>query len=162
MSEQPENAAAEANNNQAFNIEKIYVKNASLEIPNAPEIFRNQVAPEMDIKIGIGNRALEKEFYDVSITITITANLPENKVLFLAEVVSSGVFLVQNFSEQDRDVILNITCPNILFPFAREAISDLIVRGGFPPVYLNPLNFEAMYQQQQQAKAEQAAEENKQ
>ncbi|MDO5686693.1 MAG: protein-export chaperone SecB [Neisseria sp.] len=137
-----------ADNTPVFNIEKIYLKNASLEVPHAPEIFLTQEAPDVEMKIGVGGKQIEEGFYDVSITATVTATLEDKRVLFLAEVVQSGIFRMQNLPAEDIDPVINITCPNILFPYVREAITDLTVRAGFPPVYMAPINFEAMYQQQ--------------
>lgn len=148
MSEENQVAANETDDQPVFNIEKIYVKNASLEIPHAPEIFLSQTAPEIEMKIGVGGKQVEDGFFDVSITATVTANMEDKRVMFLAEVVQSGIFRIQNLPAEDVDAIINVTCPNILFPYAREAITDLTVRAGFPPVYMAPINFDAMYQQQ--------------
>lgn len=151
MSEQNQ----QTNETPVFNIEKIYVKNASLEVPHAPEIFRLQKQPEVEVKIGITTHALEEDFYDVSLTATVSAT-SDKKNVFLAEAVSSGIFLIKNIPQKEHGLVTNVTCPNILFPYAREVVSDLINRAGFPPVYLAPLNFEAMYMQQLQEQEKQA------
>lgn len=140
-----------------FNIEKTYVKNISLELPHAPEIYLAQETPEIEMKIGVAHKALEEHFYDCSVTATVTATLEDKRVVFLAEAEQSGIFRLKNIPENDLDLIMNVTCPNILFPYLREAITDLTVRAGFPPVYMAPLNFEAMYHQKQEM-AESAAE----
>lgn len=157
MAENPATATDEAGQ-PAFNIEKLYIKNASLEVPHAPEVFRTRTQPELDIKIAIASRALEDGFYEVSLHATLTATLEETKeknTMFLVEVVSAGIFLAQNFPTEALEVLLNVTCPNILFPYAREEISNLVTRAGFMPVYLAPLNFDEMYRQQREAMAQQ-------
>lgn len=138
-----------------FNIEKTYVKNISLELPHAPEIYLVQETPEIEMKIGVAHKTLEEGFYDCSVTATVTATLEDKRVVFLAEAEQSGIFRLKNIPEGDIELILNVTCPNILFPYLREVITDLTVRAGFPPVYMAPLNFEAMYRQQQEQAAEQ-------
>ncbi|MBQ9619977.1 MAG: protein-export chaperone SecB [Neisseriaceae bacterium] len=135
-----------------FNVERIYVKNASLELPHAPEILLVQEAPSVEVKLALNSKALEDNFYESSLTATVTATLEDKRVMFLAEANVAGIFRMENIPEGDIDPVLNITYQNILFPYVRENISNLIVRAGFPPIYLSPINFEAMYQQQQQNK----------
>lgn len=130
-----------------FSIEKIYVKDLSLEIPNAPAIFLEQEQPEIDMQLASEGRQLEDGFFEVSLTVTVTAKLPE-KTMFLCEVAQAGIFQIQNIPAEDVDPILGVACPNILFPYARETVSSLVARAGFPPVLLSPINFEALYMQQ--------------
>ncbi|MBH5330285.1 protein-export chaperone SecB [Eikenella sp. S3360] len=134
-----------------FSVEKLYVNDLSLEVPHAPEIFLNQETPEVEMQVHTDNKKLEDDFYNVTVTVTVTAKLADGKVLFLNEVAQSGIFRLANIPEQDVKVLLGIACPNILYPYAREAVSSTITRAGFPPVVLAPINFEAMYEQQQAA-----------
>ncbi len=152
-----QNQAAEAQE-PVFGIEKIYVKDLSLEIPNAPQIFLQREAPQVGIELSNSARKLEDGLFDVSITVTVTSKI-EDKTVFLVEVAQAGIFQVRNIPEENLEGLLAVTCPNILFPYAREAVSDLVVRAGFPPVLLNPINFEALYlqQKQQQQQQQQAA-----
>ena len=150
-----QNQAAEAQE-PVFGIEKIYVKDLSLEIPNAPQIFLQREAPQVGIELSNSARKLEDGLFDVSITVTVTSKI-EDKTVFLVEVAQAGIFQVRNIPEENLEGLLAVTCPNILFPYAREAVSDLVVRAGFPPVLLNPINFEALYLQQKQQQQQQAA-----
>lgn len=131
----------------SFGIEKIYVKDLSLEIPNAPQIFTERSSPQVGIELGNSVNKLEDGIYEVVTTVTVTSTLGE-KTVFLVEVAQAGIFQVRNVPEENLEVILSVTCPNILFPYVRETVSDLVVRAGFPPVLLNPINFEALYAQQ--------------
>ncbi len=134
-----------------FSVEKLYVNDLSLEVPHAPEIFLNQETPDVEMQVHTDNKKLEDDFHQVTVTVTVTAKLADGKVLFLNEVAQSGIFRLANIPEQDVKVLLGIACPNILYPYAREAVSSTITRAGFPPVVLAPINFEAMYEQQQAA-----------
>ena len=143
----------------AFSIEKIYVKDVSLEVPNAPEIFLEQDSPEVGIQLQIGVKKLSEDAYEVTLTVTVTAKLGE-KTVFLIEVGQGGIFRIRNIPEDNMAPLLSIACPNILFPYARETVASLATSAGFAPVVLQPVNFEALYaaraQQEQQA-AEAAA-----
>ena len=130
-----------------FSIEKLYVKDMSLEVPHAPKIFLEQGEPEVDMRVSTESTKLEDEFYEVSVTVTVTAKLEDGRVMFLNEVAQGGIFRLANIPEEDMQLLLAVACPNILFPYAREAVSATITRAGFPPVLLAPINFEAMYQQ---------------
>jgi preprotein translocase subunit SecB len=141
-----------------FGIEKIYVKDLSLEIPNAPQIFLQRETPQVGIELSNSARKLEDGLFDVSITVTVTSKI-EDKTVFLVEVAQAGIFQARNIPEENLEGLLAVTCPNILFPYAREAVSDLVVRAGFPPVLLNPINFEALYLQQKQQQQQAAAAE---
>ena len=138
-----------------FSIEKLYVKDLSLEIPNAPQIFLERDAPQVDVQLQTQGKSVQEGVYDVVLSITVTAKLGE-KTVFLVEVAQAGIFQIRNVPEGDLEPILGIACPNILFPYAREVVSDAVTRAGFPPVVLNPMNFEALYQQRQQQAAEAA------
>jgi len=144
-----EDNKAEQNQQAGFSIEKIYVKDASLEIPNAPQIFTERSAPQVSIELGNAAQMLEDGIFEVSIKVTVTSKV-EDKTVFLVEVTQAGIFQIRNVPEENLEMIAGITCPNILFPYARETVSDLVVRAGFPPVLLNPINFEALFAQQKQ------------
>ncbi len=129
-----------------FVIEKLYVKDLSLEIPNAPQVFLEREAPEINMQLGGKNQNLGDDLYEVLLTVTVTAKI-KDKVLFLVEAQQAGVFRIDNISEDEIGPILGIGCPNIIFPYLREVVSDIVIRAGFPPVILNPVNFEAIYRQ---------------
>lgn len=137
-----------------FNVEKIYLKDLSLEIPNAPQIFTEREAPKIDINLHNEARALENGIYEVVLTATVTAKVKE-KTAFLVEVAQAGIFQVRNLQGQELDAVLSVTCGNILFPYLRETVSNLATRGGFPPFFLNHISFEALYQQRQQQQQQQ-------
>lgn len=140
-----------------FSIEKIYVKDLSLEIPNAPQIFLERNPPQVDVQLHHVSNKVDEGVYQTELTLTITAKVGD-KTMFLVEANQAGIFAVRNVPEQEMAQILGIGNPNILYPYARETVSDAIVRAGFPPVLLNPVNFEALFvAQQQQAAADQAA-----
>lgn len=145
----------------SFQIEKIYVKDVSLEIPNAPHIFVQPAEPQLEVQINTEGGQFAEGYFEVSVTATVTAKAGE-RTLFLAEAKQAGIFSVRNVPQQEMEPLLGIGCPTILFPYLRETISDLITRGGFPPVLLSPVSFEALYmqrlQQQQQAAADQKIE----
>lgn len=139
----------------AFQIEKIYVKDLSLEIPNAPAIFTSQgEAPKIEVQINNDAIQFADGLYEATVTVTVTAKSGE-KTLFLAEATQAGIFTIRGLSQEDLGPVLGIACPNIVYPYVREAISDLVTRGGFPPVVLNPVAFETVYaQRMQQAQAQ--------
>ena len=137
-----------------FAIEKIYVKDLSLEIPNAPNIFLDRESPAIDLQMHCEANSIGDDVYQASITVTVTAKLKE-KVMFLVEACQAGIFRIKNVPADEIKAVLGIGCPNILFPYLRETVSDVVTRAGFPPVMLNPVNFEALYHQQQQAQERQ-------
>ena len=122
----------------------------SLEVPHAPRIFLEQGEPNVDMRVSTQSEKLEDNFYNVAVTVTVTAKLPDERVMFLNEVTQCGIFRLENIPEEDEAILLAVACPNILFPYAREAVSSEVTRAGFPPVLLAPINFDAMYQQQQE------------
>jgi preprotein translocase subunit SecB len=139
-----------------FGIEKIYVKDFSLEVPNAPQIFLEHGAPDVSIQINNSGAPLGEGAFDATLTVTVTAKLGD-KTLFLVEVSQAGIFRITNVPENEIEPLLAIACPNILQAYAREVISDATVRAGFAPVLLQPINFDAIYQQNlQKRKAETA------
>jgi preprotein translocase subunit SecB len=120
-----------------------------LEVPNSPKIFLERTNPQVDIQLHTQASSVEEGLFEVVITATVTAKIGE-KIMFLIEVKQAGLFQVRNVPTEEVEPILAVMCPNILFPFLREVVSDLAVRGGFAPVLLNPINFDAIYQQQRQ------------
>ena len=142
------------NANQEFIIQRLYVKDSSFEAPNTPAVFRIEWKPEIALNIQTKNNALENDIHEVILTVTATVKVGETTA-FLAEVAQAGIFTLRGFGEDVLKQILNTYCLSILFPYAREAISDLIVRGGFPPLYLAPMNFDALYQQYLYAQTQQ-------
>ncbi|OQW70592.1 MAG: protein-export chaperone SecB [Methylotenera sp.] len=151
-------AATQQDAQPGFSIEKLYVKDASLEIPNAPQIFTDRTQPQVNIELGNAAQKLDEGIFESAIKVTVTAKIGD-KVAFLVEVTQAGIFAIRNIPEENIEMILGVTCPNILFPYAREVVSDLVTRAGFAPVLLNPINFEALFMQQKQ-QAENAAKAN--
>ena len=157
---QEQETATQEQQAPAFGVEKIYVKDFSLEVPNAPDIFLEHGEPKVDIQLNNSGTPLGNGIYDATLTVTVTAKLGE-KTLFLVEVSQAGIFRMVNVPEQEIEPLLAVACPNILQPYAREAISTATVRAGFAPVLLQPINFEAIYlsrlQERQAAQAAQVA-----
>lgn len=139
-----------------FAIEKIYLKDLSVEVPNAPEVFLEREVPAVDVNIGSNARSVQDGLFEVVVTVTITAKI-KDKTMFLVEAAQAGVFQIRNVPQQDMEPLLGIACPNTLFPYVRETISAVTSRAGFTPVVLAPMSFEGIYQQQvQQMQAQQA------
>jgi len=139
----------------AFQIEKLYVKDVSLEIPGAPQVFLQQVQPQLEVQLASGSAPISDAYYEVTVTATVTARAGE-RTLFLAEATQAGIFSIRNFAKEELEPLFNIACPNILYPYLRETISDLVARGGFPPVLLAPVSFEAVYMQKLQQQQQQS------
>lgn len=135
-----------------FGIEKLYVKDLSVEVPNAPEVFLEQEAPQVEIQLNTAGRGVAEGVVEVVLTVTVTAKAAE-KTLFLVEVGQAGLFRMLNIPEEQMVGLVAVACPNILFPYAREVVSDAITRAGFQPIVLQPVNFEAMYMQRLQEEA---------
>ncbi|MDO8925778.1 MAG: protein-export chaperone SecB [Sideroxyarcus sp.] len=151
--------AAQENTQPIFNIEKLYVKDMSLEVPHAPGIFLERENPQIDLQLQTQAGTVEEGVYEVVVTVTVTAKLPEkDKVMFLIEAKQAGIFQVRNVPADEMETVLAVLCPNILYPYLREVVSNVAVRAGFAPVMLNPINFESIYQQQKQQNQGQAAE----
>ena len=139
-----------------FSIEKLYVKDLSIEVSNAPSIFLDRENPQVNVELNTNGEKIDEGFYNVSVTVTVNATI-KDRTMFLVEVTQAGVFQIRNFADGDVEPVMMIGCANILFPYAREAVSDAITRAGFQPVMLAPVNFEALYQARVQAQQEQAA-----
>jgi len=140
----PDEAAA-----AQFQIQKMYVKDVSFELPNAPQIFND--SGQADVKMSLAQRVedLGENLFEVVLTVTMTATVGE-KTAYLAEVAQAGIFLVSGFNEQASHAVMNTMCPNTLFPYARQMISSLVADGGFPPLTLQPVNFDQLYAQRMQ------------
>lgn len=130
-----------------FTIQRIYIKDASFEVPLSPAIFREEWQPEVDVDLQTQSQLLEDTVYEVVLHITVTVKMGK-KVAFLAEVQEAGIFVVKGLPQEQLAHALGSMCPQILYPYAREMISDLVVRGGFPQLLLAPVNFDALYLQQ--------------
>ncbi len=127
-----------------FAVHKIYVKDLSFETPNSPAIFRGEWRPQVDIQLHSEAKRIEPDLYEVVLAVTVTAKLQE-RTAFLVEVHQAGVFGIAGVSEGHLGPMLGSFCPNLLFPYARETVSDLVTRGGFPQFLLAPVNFDALY-----------------
>ena len=146
----------EQNAQPVFAIEKLYVKDLSVEVPNAPEIFLEREQPQVEIQLNTGGRGIGDGVFEVILTVTVTAKF-EDKTVFLVEVGQGGIFRIQNVPDEQLEPLIAVACPNILFPYAREAVSDAVARAGFQPIILQPVNFEGMYMQRLQQQAESGA-----
>ena len=148
-------AAADAAGEPQFGIQRIYVKDLSLESPSAPEIFLKEWAPDVNLDLDNASTKLDDETYEVVLTVTVTAKSDE-KTAFVVEVKQAGIFGMQGFDEQQLAHALGAFCPNVLYPYAREAVTDAVIRAGFPQLYLAPVNFDALFEQHRQQSANDA------
>ncbi|HEY8623154.1 MAG TPA: protein-export chaperone SecB [Casimicrobiaceae bacterium] len=140
----------------SLSIQKIYIKDLSLESPGAPQSFFTQETPQVEVGLRTRGEQIEQDVYECVLTVTVTAKVGE-KILFLVEAAQGGVFQIRGIPPADIQPIMGIHCPNVLFPYIRETIADAILRAGFPPVHLDPINFELLYQQQLANLAQQPA-----
>ena len=138
-----------------FSIEKVYVKDVSLEVPRGAQSFLENGQPEFEVRIDSKGERVKETLFEVTVKVTVTAKNAD-KTLFLVEVAQAGIFHIRNVPDSELSPVLAIACPTILFPYARETVADLVTRAGFPPIHLAPVNFEAMYAAGQQARQEQA------
>jgi preprotein translocase subunit SecB len=129
-----------------FAIQKIYTKDVSFETPNSPKIFMEKWEPSVEFNLSTQVDNLENSLYEIALTVTITVKIGDSTA-YLVEVNQAGIFTLSNFSEQEMGPMVGSFCPNILFPYAREAVSDLVTKGGFPQLLLAPVNFDALYAQ---------------
>ncbi len=140
----------ENNQQQQFAIQKIYLKDVSLESPNAPGVFqKGQWQPEVNVQLNTEGKTISEGVHEVTLTVTVTAK-QEGNTAFLVEVKQAGIFQMSGFAQEQLSGMLGAYCPEVLFPFAREAIADLVAKGGFPQLLLSPVNFNALYMQHQQ------------
>lgn len=164
MSEEAQNpqAAAQENEQQGsqFSLQRIYIKDLSFEAPKTPEVFRAEWAPQIEMQLSTGQKHLDADFYEVSLGITVTARNAED-VAFIAEVEQAGIFLIQGLDPASMSHALGAYAPNLLFPYARECLDSLVVKGSFPALMLAPVNFDALYaQEMQRRQAEAGSAEN--
>lgn len=141
-------------NTPVFQVQRVYLKDASLEMPNAPSIFLENESPKVDVQLEVTNAEIVPNMHEVVVRVTVTAKV-KDKVLFLAEGKEAGIFELRNFTEEQRGPILGIVCPGIVYPYLRSNVADLISRTGLPPIHLAEINFEAFYQQRLAALAQQ-------
>ena len=139
-----------------FSIEKVYLKDLSFESPRVPQAFLAEWKPQVDMNLNVEHQKMEGGAVDATLIVTVTVKHGD-ETTFLVEVKQSGIFLIAGFPEQDTEALLNVECPALLFPYAREAVSDTVTRAGFPPLLLQPLNFAAIYAQKLQESAKQQA-----
>lgn len=149
-----ENLQPDENQQPVFQIQRIYLKDLSLEQPNSPGIFLEQESPAIEVAVDVGAEALADGIYESTVTVTVTAKI-KDKVAFLVEGKQAGIFEARNIPAEQLDPLLGIGCPNIVYPYLRANLADAITRAGFPPVHLAEINFEVFYQQRVQALAEQ-------
>jgi len=143
---------------QQFTLQRIYLKDVSFETPQGHEVFRQQWKPRVNLELNTRQTRIDDNNYEVVLTVSVTASI-EDKAAFLAEVQQAGIFFVNGLPEAQLRQVLGTVCPNILFPYAREAVDSLVVRGSFPALMLAPVNFDALYQQAlQQAQSQAQAE----
>ena len=136
-----------------LNLQRIYVKDVSFEAPGAPHIFQEQGQPNVEINLSQRTNVLGTDVYEVVLSVTATCKVGD-KTAYLAEVEQAGIFGIAGFDDANRDAVLGTYCPNVLFPYVRQIISDLVQNGGFPPFFLQPINFDALYAEQQRRRAE--------
>lgn len=159
MAEQiPAQTNGQAAPQMQMSLQKIYARDVSFEVPNAPKVFQEEGQPQVQLNLSHKAATIEGENYEVVLTLTVTCTLNE-RTAYLAEVHQAGVFSFTGFDQDNLATVLATYCPNVLFPFARQVVSDLVLNGGFPPLLLQPINFDALYaQQQQQAQQGQQAD----
>jgi len=145
MSEQEPATTAPAS--AQFALQRIFVKDASFESPRAPEIFRSKWQPKVNMELNSSNSKIEEDLYEVVIQLTITASSDNDEVVYLTEVQQAGIFLIKGLEAEAMLQTLGAFCPSVLFPYAREAIDNLVIKGSFPPLMLAPVNFDAIYEQ---------------
>jgi preprotein translocase subunit SecB len=144
---------ADDNQNPVFQIQRLYLKDLSLEQPNSPQILLEQAQPQVDINLALSAEGVADSVYEVTVTATVTTKVGE-KVLFLVEAKQAGIFEIRNIPQDQLQPIIGIACPGIVYPYLRAVVSDICTRAGFPPVILSEVNFQAMYEQQRAQQAQ--------
>ncbi len=153
MTEKTTSDAQGEGNTRQFAIQKIYIKDLSFESPAAPKVFTEKFEPEVNLNITSNTKSVSDALYEVILSVTVTVRQGERSI-YLAEVHQAGIFAAQGFPDEERGQLLGSYCPNVLFPYAREVISDVVTKGGFPQLLLAPVNFDALYAQHLQQKAQ--------
>ena len=138
--------AATTEKQPEFAINRIYIKDLSFEAPNTPGVFKEEWQPQVDLNLDTTHQHVEGDLHEVTLKVTVSAKI-KDKTIFVVEVEQGGIFIMANFEDEQKEELIGSFCPNVLFPYARETVSDLINRGGFPPLYLAPVNFDAIYRQ---------------
>jgi preprotein translocase subunit SecB len=144
--------AEQDSSNPVFQIQRVYLKDVSLEQPNSPRILMEQAQPQVEINLGVAAEGVAEGIYEVAVTATVTTKIGD-KTLFLVEAKQAGIFEIRNLPDDQLQPVIGIACPGIVYPYLRATVADVITRAGFPPVHLAEVNFQAMYEAQQQARA---------
>jgi preprotein translocase subunit SecB len=143
------------NNDPVFQIQRVYMKEASLEQPNSPAILLEQEQPSVDIQLGVEAQQAADGMYEVAVSATVTTKI-QDRTVFLVEVKQAGIFEIRNIPADQMQAVMGIACPQIVYPYLRGNVADIVTRAGFPPVHLAEINFQAMYEQQQAQQGETA------
>jgi preprotein translocase subunit SecB len=155
MSEQSQNSnGQQASNDPSFSLQRVYVKDISLEMPNAPQIFLEQETPSVEVSINVGGQRLAETVYEASVTATVTTRI-NDKVLYLVEATQAGIFEAANIPAEQLDPLIGIVCPTMLYPYLRATIADAINRTSLPALHLAEVNFQSLYEQRLAQLAEQ-------
>ena len=147
---------SDADNSPVFQIQRIYLKDLSLEQPNSPQILLEQAQPQVDINLAMSAEPIAEGVFEVCVTATVTTKVGE-RTLFLVEAKQAGIFEIRNIPDEQMQGIVGIVCPQMIYPYLRAIVSDICTRAGFPPILLTEVNFQAMYESQQQAQAGQGS-----
>ena len=139
---------AETNLDPVFQIQRVYLKDMSLEQPNSPEILLNQEQPSVEIQLGVDAKPVAEGLFEITVTATVHTKI-EDKTVFLVEAKQAGIFEIRNIQDEQMSSLLGIACPQIVYPYLRSNVADIVQRAGFPPVHMAEINFQAMYEQQQ-------------
>ncbi len=157
-SDQAQGGAEQENKQPAFALQRLYIKDSSFESPSSPVVFTKTWKPKIQVDLNTRSQAVAEKNFEVTLTVTVTAKLEDgDDTAFLVEVQQGGLFLVDGIEGEQLRQLLGIACPNMLFPYLREAVDSLVVKGGFPALALQPVNFEALYRQAQQEAAQKAS-----
>lgn len=151
---QAANGAAQGNQQVQFSLQRIYVKDLSFESPKSPAVFQSQWNPQVNLDLNTRHSELQEGVHEVVLSLSATVTNGNDEVTFIAEVQQAGIFAINGLDEAAMRHTLGAFCPNILFPYAREAIDNLVLRGSFPPLMLSPVNFDALYAQAEQRRAQ--------
>ncbi len=146
---------ADDDQSPVFQIQRMYLKDLSLEQPNSPQILLEQTQPQVDINLGVGAEVVGEGVFEVTVTATVTTRIGE-RTLFLVEAKQAGIFEIRNIPDDQMQGIVGIVCPQMIYPYLRAIVSDICTRAGFPPILLTEVNFQAMYEAQQQQQAAEA------
>lgn len=139
---------AETNLDPVFQIQRVYLQDMSLEQPNSPQILLNQEPPSVEIQLGVDAKPVAEGLFEITVTATVHTKI-EDKTVFLVEAKQAGIFEIRNIQDEQMSSLLGIACPQIIYPYLRSNVADIVQRAGFPPVHLAEINFQAMYEQQQ-------------